>query len=471
MRPDGSVATTERQPEIWAGDRGRRLLATLLLFGLGHAVIDDMATEVPLMTRGLATSTAFAHVLAVATVLAGCGAGGGKDDGQVLRSSAARITAPQVASEELTALAAGNDAFAVDLYRTRRANPGNMVFAPESLSIALAMTYGGAAGTTATQMATTLHFTLPPERLHPAFDALDLALNAPASGSGAFRLTLANAAWAQQGFAVLPSYLDLLARNYGAGVRLVDFTSAAETARQTIDAWVSEQTEGKIPELLREGDISTQTRLVLTNALYFKADWQTPFYPQSPTGTFQTPAGPVSVPMMNGSAEVPVWTGLGFTAASLPYAGGTTSMVLLVPDAGTFDAFEGALSADALEAALAGVGTAEPEAVVLPRFTVGEHFSVKEALMVLGMTDGFDPSLADLSGIDGGHDLFITDVIHQTNVAVDEQGTVASAATAVIIGMKGARKTLVVDRPFIFLIRNDVTGATLFMGRVRDPTL
>src|SRR3569623_1602063 len=197
-----------------------------------------------------------------AAVVAGCGGAQAKDDGQVARSAAPRVTAPLEPGDDKGALSAGNAAFAVDLYQSLRANPGNLVFAPESLSIALAMTYGGAAGSTAAQMAATLHFPLPPERLHPAFDALDLALNARASSTGAFRLTLANAMWAQQGFTELPTFLDLLAQNYGAGVRLADFASAPETARQTINAWVAEQTADAVPEMLKDGAIRPNTRLV-----------------------------------------------------------------------------------------------------------------------------------------------------------------------------------------------------------------
>jgi len=410
-----------------------------------------------------------------ALALAGCGGGsGGVREGEPAaaeaRSSEARITAPQVSSEDLAALAAGNDAFAVDLYRTLRPSAGNIVFAPESLSIALAMTFGGAAGTTAAQMAATLHYALPPERLHPAFDALDLALNAAPSSPAAFRLTVANAVWAQRGFTVLPSFLDLLARNYGAGVRLADFTTAPETARQVINQWVSDQTAGKIPELLMAGSINTLTKMVLTTAIYFKADWDTPFAAQSAMGTFHAPTADISVPMMTGPAEVPVWTGSGYTAARLPYAGGTTSMLLIVPDAGTFDAFEAALTADTLQSVLAGTAAAASQGVSLPRFMVGQHFSVRTALMALGMTDAFDTSAADFSGIDGDTDLFVQDVIHQANVAVDEQGTEAAAATAVIIGRKGVVQTLRVDRPFLFLIRDDAAGATLFMGRVLDPS-
>jgi serpin B len=423
------------------------------------------------MSHGLVVARLTVCTLAATTVAPGCGGGSGAEPAAaVARSSEARITTPAVPSEDLAALGAGNDAFAVDLYRTLRSSGGNVVFAPESLSIALAMTFAGAAGNTAGQTAATMHYALPPERLHPAFDALDLALNAPPSAPAAFRLTVVNAVWAQQGFPVLPSFLDLLARNYGAGVRLADFIAAPEPARLLINQWVSAQTAGKIPELLMMGSINVMTRLVLTNAIYFKADWQTPFAAQSPMGTFHAPTSDVSVPMMTGPAEVPVWTGPDYTAARLPYAGGTTSMLLIVPDAGTFDAFEAALTTDTLQTVLAGVETAASQGVSLPRFVVDQHISVKTALMALGMTDAFDAPPADFSGIDGGHDLFIQDVIHQANVAVDEQGTEAAAATAVIIGRKGVVQTLRVDRPFLFLIRDDVAGATLFMGRVLDPS-
>lgn len=422
------------------------------------------------MADGFVVARLGVCTLAAACSLAGCGGGGADSTAALARSSEARVTAPQVPGEDLAALVGGNDAFAVDLYRTLRGGPENIVFAPASLSIALAMTFGGAAGTTAEQMAATMHYALPAERLHPAFDALDLALNAAPSSPAAFRLTVVNAVWAQRSLSLLPSFLDLLARNYGAGVRLADFSGDTESARQLINDWVSAQTAGRLPELLMRGQIDERTRMVLTNAIYFKADWETPFAAQSPTGTFHAPAGDVSVPMMTGPAQVPVWTGPGYTVARLPYAGGTTSMLLIVPDDGTFDAFEAALTADTLRAVAAGADTAAWQSVSLPRFAVGQHFSVRAALMALGMIDAFDVPPADFSGIDGHTDLYIKDVIHQANVAVDEQGTEAAAATAVVIGRKGGGQVLRVDRPFLFLIRDDAAGTTLFMGRVLDPS-
>jgi len=406
--------------------------------------------------------------IGVAFAVAGAGCGSDPSTGQVVQSSKSRILAPQ--SADLAQLVTDNSAFAVDLYQALRLHSGNMVFSPESISIALAMTYGGAAGTTATQMATTLHFALPAERLHPAFDALDLALTAPAAMSGAFQLNLANALWAQQGFTMQPSFLDLLAENYGAGVRLVDFARATEQARQSINHWVSVETAGRIPELLMMGVLDPSTVLVLTNAVYFKADWQMPFPPNSGSGTFNAPAGPVTVPMMLGEFAVPVWSGPGYSATALPYAGGTASMVLIVPDAGTFDTFEAALTADTLATIVAG-SAGVSGGVLMPRFTFDQRFSLGDTLQSMGMTDAFDDSRADFSGIDGQRDLVISDVIHQANIAVDEQGTVATAATAVVITLLSAMTpSLRVDRPFIFLIRDDATGSILFMGRVLDPS-
>ena len=333
------------------------------------------------------------------------------------------------------------------------------------------MTYGGARGTTADQMSATLRFSLPPERLHPAFDALDLALEAPATAPNAFQLSLANALWGQRDLALLPDYLDLLAENYGAGFHLVDFAGAPEAARMAINQWVSDRTQAKIPELLAAGTIDQTTALVLTNAVYFRADWLAPFAAMSPNGTFQGPAGPVEVPMMAGADRpTPSWSGTGYRAASVPYVGGGASMVLVVPDAGTFDTFEAGLTADALEAILAAPPTTSV-LLSMPRFKLQTSLGLSGKLAAMGMTDAFSDN-ADFSGIDGARDLFIKDVVHQAMVAVDEQGTEAAAATAVTFTRHAvfAGDALIVDRPFIFAIRDDATGTILFLGRVVDPT-
>jgi serpin B len=404
-------------------------------------------------------------------VLANLGCDGSSPNtGQVEQSNVARVAAPVVSADDATTLASDNLGFAVDLYQALRSTSGNLVFSPASISIAMAMTYAGAATTTASEIASTLHFTLPPARLHPAFDALDLALATPPAGSApdAFALEIANATWGQRGFSFLTPYLDLLAQDYGAGLRTVDFEGAPEPSRAAINAWVSAQTEQRIPQLLPEGSIDSSTRLVLTDAVFFHGDWLNPFDPQSPMDTFHAPAGDVSVAMMSNEAVVPVWSGTGWTAASVPYEGDTTSMVLLVPDSGTFAQFESSLTATSLASivsAQSGGGT-----VVMPRFKFSTAISLKNTLSAMGMPDAFDEG-ADFSGIDGAHDLSISNVFHQANVEVDEKGTTASAATAVVLHTLSVMPIgLAVNRPFLFFIRHNPTGAVLFAGRILDPT-
>jgi len=406
-----------------------------------------------------------------------CAAFSGCDDGATApadpsqaRSQLARVTAPLVSAEDAARLADDDRAFAVDLYQALRAGAGNLAYAPASVSIALAMLYGGAAGTTATETASALHFGLPPERLHPAFDALDLALGAPAPSAAGFQLSVANTAWGQKGYAFLPTYLDLLATSYGAGLQLADFTDP-ETARSQINRWVSDRTQARIPELLGANVLDPLTTLVLTNAVYFKADWAMPFSPKTPTGTFHAPGADVQAPMMRGPM-VAIWSGPGWTAAALPYVGGTATMIVVVPDAGTFDTFEAGLTAGGLKAILDGQGAAPVGGVTLPRFKAAAQLDLVETLKTLGMQAAFSSGAADLSGIDGTRHLFVKKVVHQATVAVDEQGTEAAAATAVVIDRKSAPLvSLAVDRPFLFLIRHDPTDAILFQGRVVDPTM
>jgi serpin B len=322
-----------------------------------------------------------------------------------IRSNLSRITSPGVSAADATQLAEDNLAFGVDLYgQLRAANPGNFIFSQTSISLALAMLYGGAANNTAAQMATALHFTLPPERLHPAFNALDLALMAQPSdgGAGIFQLSIANSTWVQTGFTFLPSYLDLLAEDYGAGLFVENFVNAPETARADINNWVSNQTQKMIPQLFDPGTIDSSTRLVLADAVYFHGDWLIPFGASSPNGTFHAPAGDVSVPMMSvgDTTNATIWSGTGFSAAALGYAGGTTSMVLLVPDAGTLDAFEQGLTATGLGSMLTPQQAANGR-LTMPRFKFSTPSPLNGVLLALGMTDAFSPTLADFSGMDG----------------------------------------------------------------------
>jgi serpin B len=339
------------------------------------------------------------------------------------------------------------------------------------------MTYAGAGGDTSSQMADVLHFTLPPGQLHPAFNAysLDLEARAEADVEGTpFELSIANSLWGQQGFGFLPEFLDLLAENYGAGMRLVDYMSDPEAARQAINQWVSDETREKIQDLIPAGAIDAATRLVLANAIYFKAAWLHPFDPDitAPAPFHLLDGSAVDVPMMH--QEEPYGYALrdGYRAIELPYENGNVSMLIILPDEGQFQAVEEALDPAMIGDILSNL-TYGPVTLSLPRFTYESAFNLNDALRALGMTDAFDPERADFSGMDGSRDLYIGNVLHKAFVSVDENGTEAAAATAVIMALTmapaGEPIVFTVDRPFIFAIRDGQTGGILFLGRVVTP--
>lgn len=421
-------------------------------------------------------------ILLSALALSACGgsdSGGGMDDPprssvpvNELRSARQRVTSPAVSSDDAATLASDNLAFSVDLYLALRANkPGNFVYSQTSISTALAMLYAGAGSATATQMADTLHFSLPAPRLHAAFNALDLSLTTPPGGGNAtaFRLNIANSIWVQDGLNVLPAYLDTLALNYDAGLYQQNFAAAPDPARQAINRWVADLTEDQIPSLFPAGSIDTLTRLVLANAVYFHGDWKVPFKKDSPNEIFHALTGDVSVPTMHGEHNAGIWSGPGWNAGALAYVGDTTSMIIVVPDAGTFAGFESGLTPELLGAIFAGAQSSGAD-LVMPRFKFATDVALKETLSALGMRDAFNDQ-ADFSGINGARDLRIQSAIHKAIIAVDEKGTTASAATGVGVGTVSLPPTLVVDRPFLFFIRHDPTGAILFQGRVMNPAM
>ena len=437
----------------------------------------------------------FASVLVVAFVLAasaGCGPvspgldtpdapGGGSSNpagSSVAISDRPRNLAPVAGPEDLSELSEGNAAFATDLYAALRHGTGNLFFSPYSISTALAMTYAGAAGETASQMAASLHFGLPPERLHSAFNAYALDLEAraaqPTEGT-AFELSIANSLWGQQDFPFRVEFLDLLGENYGAGMRLVDYMADAEAARLAINEWVSDETRKKIQDLIPEGAVDAMTRLVLANAIYFKAGWLHPFE-ESATGPepFRLLDGStLDVPMMHQAESYAYAIRDGYGALELPYLSGSTSMLILLPDEGRFEAFEQGLSPELIRD-LSGNLTHGPVILSLPTFSYTSSFNLNEALIGLGMPDAFDPDRADFSGMDGARDLFIGNVLHKAFVLVDEKGTEAAAATAVIMELTSAPAdepvSFTIDRPFLYLVRDDLTGTILFLGRVVNPT-
>ena len=397
--------------------------------------------------------------------------------GELLMSDKPRETSPDVSGADLALLVEGNSAFAFQLYQALRGQEGNLFYSPHSISLALAMTYAGARGQTAEQMAATLQFLLEQERLHPAFNWLDVELAQRGEGAEGkdgegFRLNIVNAIWGQKDYSFMPAFLDVLAQNYGAGLRILDFINETEKSRLAINQWVSDQTEGRIEDLIPQGVIDALTRLVLTNAIYFNAAWEYPFDEDvTADGPFYLlDGGQVTVPMMKQTESFGYTDGEGYQAVELPYDGGELSMVILLPEAGQFQAFEQGLEAGQVDDIIDGLQVAHVT-LAMPKFEFDSEFSLKDTLADMGMPIAFSGA-ADFSGMTGAPDLYISEVLHKAFVSLDEAGTEAAAATAVVMKETGMPTELVevtIDHPFIFLIRDIQTGAILFVGRVMNP--
>ena len=373
----------------------------------------------------------------------------------------------------------GNNTFALDLYRALSGREGNLFYSPFSISQALTMTLAGAKGETELQMANTLHHKLPQSRLHLSFNALDQELASRGTGlegeeNHYFQLNIANAIWGQHGYEYLPDFLDVLAEHYGAGLRTLDFAGGPEESRARINNWVSEETGEKIKDLLPPGTINSFTRLVLTNAIYFKASWTWPFdKDRTQERPFHlTGGGRVEVPTMTATSEdfYGYAKGNGYQAVDVPYSLGEMSMTILLPDEGTFAKFEDSLNADVLDQILVDIEI-DYVTLTMPLFKFESAFSLAETLSGMGMPDAFD-ARADFSGMTGTKELRISAIVHKAFVSVDEEGTEAAAATAVMVLLSGPNKDpipVTVNRPFIFLIRDTATGTVLFLGRVMNP--
>jgi serpin B len=371
------------------------------------------------------------------------------------------------------AVVKGGNEFAFDLYAKLRSQKGNQFFSPYSISTALAMTYAGARGQTADEMARTLHFTLGRDKLPPAFAALlQQTRGDPKRG---YQLDVANALWGQKDYGFLPDFLRTTQTYYGAGLREVDF-AATEQARRTINRWVEEQTHDKIKELIQKGILSANTRLVLTNAIYFKGDWAVRFdKKQTFAEAFHlAPGKTVQVPMMHLTAHFRYGGGEDFQALELPYGKGDLSMLVLLPkEVGGLPALEKKLSADWLAGLLGRLRNGEV-VVSLPKFRLTRDYGLAKILAAMGMPTAFQAGKADFSGMVGSREkVFISAVIHKAFVDVNERGTEAAAATAVVVDAAPAeppaRMLFRADRPFVFLIRDNRTGSILFLGRVSNP--
>lgn len=372
---------------------------------------------------------------------------------------------------DLNALAKGNNQFALDLYGHLRTEPGNLFFSPNSISTALAMTYAGARADTESQMADVLHFDLAQDRLHPAFSALVERLHG--STSKGIEIRVANRLWSQTGYEFLPAYLQVTKQQYGAELGQVDFVQQTEAARQAINTWVEEQTNDKIKDLIPSGVLSDLTRLVLTNAIYFKGDWASQFNKKAThDAPFHISADEkVDVPMMFQKEEFKYGAVDDVQILELPYVGNDLSMLVLLPKEVTgLSSLEEKLTPDNLGKWSAALRKQELD-VYLPKFTMTSQFSLDGVLRAMGMTAAFDSGQADFSGMTGKRELYVTAVVHKAFVDVNEEGTEAAAATGVAMELLSLQitPTFRADHPFVFLIRDNQTGSILFLGRVMNP--
>jgi serpin B len=428
------------------------------------------------MKRSLATLL----VAALVMVVTGCAAPAAIS---VARANVPRASAdPALANQAADAI----NAFGLELFlaangagsTSTEGGPTNAVVSPASIAIALAMARAGAVGQTAAEMDAVLHGIATAE--HAGWlNALDAVL---ATRSGTFRdsagadvpvaLRIANAPFAQRDMTLVPAYLEALASRFGAGLRLVDYKADPEAARQTINAWVKDQTEARIPELIPAGVIDNLTRLTLVNAIYLKAPWETAFSADltRPVAFTRADGTVVAVPTMSAQLDVRYAAGEGWRAVELPYVGGSMAMTIIVPD--DLATFEAALTPDRFGAVISALAD-RTVALSMPKFSIDSKLSLRELLTALGMPSAFDPDRADFSGVTTEERLYITAVIHQANIDVDEKGTTAAAATAVVMGrtsMPSDVVTLKIDRPFLFVLRDVPTETVLFLGHVADPT-
>ncbi len=384
---------------------------------------------------------------------------------------------PQADAIDAAVLAEGGNEFGLDLY-SRLKGDGNLFFSPYSLSTALTMTWTGARENTAAEMAAVLH--LPVEgaamHTHPARDAVAAASGAleqsllASPDERGYELRVANALWGQEGYRFLSEFTERLDAHYGAGMNHVDFVGDAEGARITINDWAEDQTNGRIEGLIPIGSLDAATVLVLTNAIYFKGTWADQFSEDSTyEATFHGTSGDSKVSMMTRKGDVGYFENDDLQAIEMPYEGGDLSMIVVLPRKellGGLARIEGGLTTELLNSWVFGLRSRQVT-VHVPKFEMTwGTVDVARDLEALGMRDAFGGG--DFSGMDGTRDLFISNVFHKAFIAVNEEGSEAAAATAVVVARSAMPSGLEfrADRPFMFLIRDNASGAILFMGRV-----
>jgi serpin B len=395
--------------------------------------------------------------------------------------AAAEVPVNHPSSPNATArLARSANELGFDLYRRLRRKPGNLVMSPASLATALDMTWGGARGETAAQMGKVLHLEGTPGEVMNAAGALARELQDP---QRPVVCRIANRLFAEKSYELVPAFVEKTREAYGAPVEAVDFRHAPDPARARINQWVEEKTQHRIQRLIPPGAVDDQTRLVLVNAIYFLGDWAAPFEHAAthPAPFHLTASEQKDVPTMSRTGSYRIGRREGVTALEIPYKGGQTSMTFLVPDQiDGLAALEESLDAKTLDAIL-GTMKEERVRVTLPKFKLdpAASLALREELERLGLRLAFDPEKADFTGIADpprpADRLVLSNVFHKGFVRVDEKGTEAAAATAVMGLRAGAMMTapprlFQADRPFLFLLRDDASGLVLFLGRVADPS-
>jgi serine protease inhibitor len=379
---------------------------------------------------------------------------------------------------------AANNRFAFELYSNlSKSENGNIFFSPYSIFAALGMTYEGARGQTAEEMKAVFHFP-EPSALRPNFAAIYNKIN---GASSEYEMRTGNALWVQYDYPILADYKSNVERYYGGKAAALDFIKETEKSRQTINSFIEEQTNGKIKDLIPPGALNALTRLVLTNAIYFKGTWKWEFNKsETSEGDFKTPQGAVKVQMMHMEPEEAKFNYADLEKLQileLPYKGDEVSMLILLPKQGErYDYRTGKmieynysledieLTPEKLNEYKSQMQETKLDSIVMPKFEVENKYFMKNTLKDMGMPTAFTGA-ADFSGMNGAGGLEISEVIHQSYVKVDEEGTEAAAATAVIMKITAVRQTtdFIADHPFIFIIQEKETGAILFMGRIVDP--
>ena len=372
-------------------------------------------------------------------------------------------------------IAAGNNAFACELYGQLKSTKENVFFSPFSIEAALAMTSVGANGNTLVEMQKTLHLPLEVKLANAGFKAMIAALNndkVPAAKRG-YELSVANALWGMKGYPWRKEFLTTTNENYGAGLIDTDFTMP-DAARGIINAWVEKETRDKIKNLIPKGALTPLTRLVLTNAIYFKGTWEVPFEKsQTKKGPFHAGGEKHEIPLMHRHAAMGYAETADYQAIELPYKGRETSMLVWLPrKAEGFADLEKKLSGTTIADTVKALQPRITVDLTLPRFKVETESSLREPLEALGMKDVFDEKKADLTRMHSGREaLSVSAVLHKAFVDVNEEGTEAAAATGVIVGATSAPipvepKVFRADRPFLFAIRHTPSNTVLFLGRL-----